>query len=167
MVTVLRSYDMSDTASYLFPLISDNLKQEDLAENTGFVDVYTYDIDRPYMEDCVFVLYKDLNTIEHFNCVTKLEKLDTYYSKKYITLNNVPHTLYAFKNAKRLKDVRNYIDFGNYVSLNSKLRIYDFWKGARDFAFVEKLFNDHTVKFLKNTTTPADYKEINYFANTI
>lgn len=158
---------MSNATRYLFPLISDKVTRQDLIEKTGFVDVYTTDIDRPYMEDCVFVLYKRVNTEEYFKCTSKLESLESYFGKKYLLLDNVPHIMYTFKNAKKLKDIKNYIEIGNLVSLDTKLKIYEFWKGLAPFAFVEELFNDMRIKNVVNVSKPEDYVDTDSFNEAV
>jgi hypothetical protein len=160
MVMVLRSYDMSKATRFVLPLISDKITKDIIKPSTGFVDTYTTDIDRPFLEDCVFLVYKSVNTLDRINVANLLESLDSFYSKKFLTINDEHYTMYAFKNPKKHKDIFNLKNFGFSWSVESKLRVYHFWKEFDNVELNKSLFGDWRIDKIENISPARDYRDI-------
>ena len=87
--------NLNDVSIYIVPLIDPNISLVDISVESGFVNAYTEDIDRPYLEDKVFMLYDtSVNTVESMNRYLKFSKLDTLHHIKYIKIDKKTlHTL--------------------------------------------------------------------------
>ena len=48
---------MSLQMKLIIPLLDKSLTKEDISPEAGFVDAYNYDINRPALENCVFLMY--------------------------------------------------------------------------------------------------------------
>jgi len=117
---------MSIYTKLILPLIDKQLEVKDISKETGFVDAYTLDINRPYLTSHVFLLYKRIATNEHFDILNKLSKLNTLYNKKYIKINNISYVLFCFIINSAIRKIRK----NCLISLtkDEKIRICNFWK---------------------------------------
>ena len=98
--------NLNDVSTYILPLIDDSITLDDISINSGFINAYTEDINRPYLEDKVFLLYDSkVNTAESMNRFRKFRDLDTLYNMKYIQINKHPYTVYCFSNPTYKKDI--------------------------------------------------------------
>ena len=69
--------NLNDVSTYILPLIDDSITLDDISINSGFINAYTEDINRPYLEDKVFLLYDSkVNTAESMNRFRKFRDLD-------------------------------------------------------------------------------------------
>ena len=48
--------NLNDVSIYIVPLMDDNLTWQDLTVESGFINAYTSDKNRPYLEDKVFLV---------------------------------------------------------------------------------------------------------------
>ena len=71
---------LNDVSIYIVPLLDDNLTWRDLTVESGFINAYTSDKNRPYLEDKVFLVYdSSVNTRESLDRYCKLKNLDTVF----------------------------------------------------------------------------------------
>ena len=87
---------MSIHTKLIIPFIDDSLTLEDISPKTGFVDIYTLDINRPSLTSHVFLLYKRVMTQESLDTREKLSKLPCLYSKRNIKIDNELYVLFCF-----------------------------------------------------------------------
>lgn len=115
----------------IVPLLDNNIKQEDLTPEAGFVDAYVFDKNRPYIEDCIFLVY-DLSIV---NKHTGAREHRFYYCKniyntKVAQINGKAYKIVAFKMiGKDVKDLYNGFKPKDY---NNVMRILGFWRGYDD-----------------------------------
>ena len=115
-------------AKLIIPLLDDNIAKEDVSENSGLVGIYTEDINKPYLDNHIFLMYDtDVNTIEAMNRYRKFRQLDTLYNYRYVIINRKHYIIYTFTRVNN-KEINNIIDNGLVLKHKDALNIYNFWK---------------------------------------
>lgn len=123
--------NLNDVSIYVVPLLDDNLTWRDLTVESGFVNAYTEDKNRPYLEDKVFLMYdSEVNTKESLERFLKFNKLETIHNTRYITINKHHYTVYCFSNWKYSKDIKNLKEVGKIDKANAANEISCFWKNV-------------------------------------
>jgi hypothetical protein len=121
----------------LLPLISN--ENEDWTEytgeyklsedrNTSFVNGYYSDVNRPYMEECIHLMFETEIDIK-FDL--KKKELNENYQSKYLTkIDDKFYMIYSFKIPDRFKRDYKLMVKGKYSKLDdeTKTKIVDFWK---------------------------------------
>lgn len=115
---------MSNLAKVILPLIDDNISLEDIAEDTGFVGIYTEDINRPYLDDHIFLMY-NWNDIMSTKVFYKFKNMSSFYGYKIIYLKGVPYIVYTFTSNSLINRLKKGVAILRDVN---KLRILQFWQ---------------------------------------
>ena len=119
---------MSTQMKLIIPLLDESIKREYLTEEAGFVNAYTWDKNNPYIDNCIFLMYKTPPT-------TKLSKeraftlsgLKTLYKMYYINANNYYYLIYAISIID--KDVKQFLKGLRHTKQSTFSRILQFWGG--------------------------------------
>jgi len=123
---------MSMFEKIIIPLIDDNLEFGDIAPQSGFIDSYTKDLDKPCEENAVYLTYDDsLRTENTKKCALRLERL-TCIKYRYIKMiDNKPVMVYKLYIKPELKNL-----FSGNIELTPEqtVRIFDFWGYNSDVA---------------------------------
>ena len=136
--------NLNDVSIYIVPLIDDNITWQDLTVESGFVNAFTSDINRPYLEDKVFLLYdSSVNTKESLERYLKFEHLDTIYNKRYITINKHHYTVYCFSNLTYKKEISNLQQNGKVYDAKAKGEIAMFWNNVPVPELGQRLYYEH------------------------
>lgn len=115
---------MSNLAKVILPLIDDNISLEDIAEDTGFVGIYTEDINRPYLDDHVFLMY-NWNDVMSTKVFYKFKNMSSFYGYKIIYLKGIPYIVYTFTSNSLINRLKKGVAILRDVN---KLRILQFWQ---------------------------------------
>lgn len=118
---------MSYHLKFIIPLLDEEITIDDLSPNAGFVDAFTDDINRPYLDRHIFLLYiNTLDTKEAYDRTIKFKSLKSLYNAIDVRIKGVLCKVYAFCITN---PAINYI-VKNVFMLNDsdKLRILQFWK---------------------------------------
>lgn len=152
--------NLNDVSIYIIPLIDDNITLEDISVESGFINAYTEDIDRPYLTDKIFLLYdSSIVTIESTNRFAKFQNLDTLHHSKYIKINKKHCILYCFTIVKYKKDIDSLKEIGKVYKPEAALEINRFWHSMTVPNLVNRLFLS-TYSYgegINATTNPRDY----------
>ena len=137
---------MSNIKKAIVPLIDINISLDDISEDTGFIDCYLEDINRPYLDNHVFLLYKWKNPMST-KVFYKFKNVKSFYGYKIIYIDKTPYILYIFTsnvNIKRLK--------GGNILLGDclKLRILRFWQ------FTDKWVTFNIMRGIISCDPPSD-----------
>lgn len=136
--------NLNDVSIYIAPLCNDNITWEDLTVESGFVNAFTSDKNRPYLEDKVFFVYdSSVNTKESLNRFLKFRQLGTIYNTHYITIKKKHYTVYCFSNPKYKKDIDRLRINGKTYNLKTALEINRFWNNVPVPELEERLFYNH------------------------
>lgn len=123
---------MSLFEKIIIPLIDDNLSFGDIAPQSGFIDSYTDDPDKPCGENTVYLTYDDsIRTENTKKCASRLENLTTIKYQYIKMINNKPVMVYKMYVKPELKKL-----FKGTVELTPEqiVRIFDFWGYNSDVA---------------------------------
>lgn len=130
---------MSKLAKILIPLLATETTQDTFRQRSGFVDLYTYDMDKYKNYRGVYLMFRsDIDTEDSRNrCIQFSRQLGIrkIYTK---LINNIPYIIYDFAVPKEIDKI---ID-SKVCTLNSKqkLQIVRFW-GEYDSISDEVLSN--------------------------
>ena len=116
---------MSKFEKITLPLIDSGFSKEDIKEDTGFKGLYFKDVDRPYLDNHIFMLYKwDNNNSNTTKIFYKFRDLKSFYGYKIKYIDNEAYAVYAFTSnalVNRLKQGSSCLRDVN------KARILEFW----------------------------------------
>lgn len=115
---------MSNLAKVILPLIDNNISLEDIAEDTGFVGIYMEDINRPYLDDHVFLMY-NWNDVMSTKVFYKFKNMPSFYGYRIIYLKGVPYIVYTFTSNSLINRLKKGVAILRDVN---KLRILQFWQ---------------------------------------
>ena len=88
---------MSLHTKLMIPLLDPTFSKEDLSKDAGFVDVFTKNINRPYLDKNIFFLYKANDLTPQSEVVfAKFRKSPSFVGFENIRVDNKPYRLYTF-----------------------------------------------------------------------
>lgn len=133
--------NLNHVAKLVIPLLDDNITLDDISFESGFVNAYTDDINRPYMDNHIFLLYdSSFNTIESLNRYLKFRELETIHSSRYIMINKKHYILYSFSRSNNVSAINSIIRGSGTTAVNAKLDIYNFWKPVPSESYNHEIF---------------------------
>lgn len=118
---------MANVIKLIVPLLDKSFEKEDISEESGFVEGYLQDINRPYLDNHIFLLYDGkLDTVAKLKRDEKIRKMPTLYGRYTIHIKNVPYLLYVFS---IINKSINFIRSCGSRPLNEKdfINIQKFW----------------------------------------
>lgn len=127
------------TTRYILPFLFEN--ETIFNDKYSFVNAYIEDINRPYIENSIFVLFKyDSKVYDEVN--KKMESNPYYYDKFNIFIDNEYYNEYVFIIPKDKKSTIDCIKsgFSNVISQENKERIINFWKNT-SLSYLKDLIN--------------------------
>ena len=114
---------MSNIIKAIIPLIDESITLEDILDDT-FIGCYIEDINRPYLDDHIFLLYKwgDYKSSKVFY---NFKKAKSFYGYKIMYINGESFIIYTFTSNSSIRSLKK----GNSVLGSiAKLRILRFWQ---------------------------------------
>lgn len=116
---------MKNYEKIIIPLIDDKLTLDDISEKVGFVGVYTEDIDRPYLDNHIFIMYDYSNTVEFNKIFYKFRALKSFYNYKLVYIDGKAKVIFAFTTNFFIKNI---LSGGWILGDDNRLRILRFWQ---------------------------------------
>lgn len=158
---------MSIHFKLIVPLLDSIITKDDLSEKTGFIGAYSKDINRPYLDNHVFLLYAyNVLTNEAFKTWNKLRSSKNLYSVYKFKVKGVPFIMFAFTIIG--KSIKNIMNDSPALSKEERMRIISFWN-LQDVDINEYMLNPLYViysKFVNNVVPEEDYEpEVETFWN--
>lgn len=125
---------MSHLVEIALPFVNKNLTYDDIAKDTGFVDAFFYDINKPYKDHHFFMLY-DLHREKGdavSRAVDKLNHLNNLYDWRVIYVNKHPYVLYSFTTNKVIEDIKK-----GFIPTREKqkFQLDNFWRTKNYWIF--------------------------------
>lgn len=115
---------MSNIEKVILPLIDNGISLDDISEKNGFVAMYTEDINRPYLDDHIFLLYNWSNK-KSTKVFYNFRDLPSFYGYKIIYLKGVPYIVYTFTSNSLINRLKR----GTAILRDvNKLRVLQFWQ---------------------------------------
>jgi len=119
---------MSNIIKAIIPLIDENISLDYITDPT-FVGCYTEDINRPYLDDHIFLMYEwdDNKSTKIFY---KIKSLKSFYGYKIMYINGKSYIIYTFTSNPLINRVKT----GAVILRDvNKLRILRFWQFTDDW----------------------------------
>jgi len=112
----------------IIPLLDEAITTSDISEKAGFIDGYTYNKNKPYLDNHIFLMYDaddvNKNTIQR---EINLNKSPNLYGKDYIRAGGKNYVLYVFVITN--SDIKNLLKGLRHSKSKSFARICEFWDG--------------------------------------
>lgn len=152
----LNKEELTRTTKYIIPLI---FNDPCVVEEKGFVNAYMADINRPWLQDKLFLVYE--YAIEQGKLITMFEKRDDYYDKYYITIDEVSYTVYVF-DVRRQRDNIRAIELGrtSVLDIKDKKDIITFWPNENLLELREKYFCNEMIDTIPIEDIEKDFIDI-------
>lgn len=132
---------MSKFAKVVMPLITKDIKLDDFSKESGFMDVYTIDPDRPGdYRSIYFVVNNEVRNGLSIDRARRFSKSSNIYGSYPKTIGNKGCIVYRFnmpKNVAKMKD--GVID----LTFEEKARVLQFWGITSDIGRL--LINNHVL----------------------
>ena len=151
---------------YLLPLIANNqftISQFDPIDST-FVNAYNQDINAPYLQENIFLLFKYSLDDYYVKTHKLLEPAEGYITDSMYTIDGKDYLVYKFNiPADFIEDYKHIVN-GNYKYLSDKCKqtIVNFWENKREFLYSAfKQTNNIELQDIigENAYHPYDYLE--------
>lgn len=118
---------MSTSLKFIIPLLDNNLTLDDISNKAGFIGAFTQDINRPYLDHHIFLVYVvGIATLESKNRFDKFKTLKTISNTKYMNIKGRTYIVYAFPIINKAID--HIIGNSLMLSKDDKMRIICFWQ---------------------------------------
>lgn len=148
---------MSTYLKILIPMLDSKLKKEDLTEESGFVDAYTADKNRPYLENTIFLMYdlsiknKIANEREY-----RMRSCKNISNSTIEYINGKAYKIYAFPLVE--KDAKDVFKGFKPRSIKGANRVLSFWCGSDNSVNLTMLDRSVTKLYLDWRSVPEyDY----------
>ena len=148
---------MSLQMKLIIPLLDDEITKEDISPEAGFIDAYNYDINRPSLEDCIFLMYDETCRTDAANKrYYKFSKLKTIRSRKTICVNKHPYIIYTFVVTNT--DLHNLLKGMRHTKTASYTRFVQFWSASDGMVNRYVLFPMTDFNYERHSVPEADYQ---------
>ena len=127
------------TTRYILPFLFNN--KEIFCDEYGFINAYSSDINRPYLDNHVFILFEyDPSKYDHINKYVRKNKY--FYDSKHIFINGVFYIEYIMVIIDN-KSLINNIKEGEFSSISTedRFKIINFWKDI-SYSYLKDLLKD-------------------------
>lgn len=126
------------TTSFILPFIFE--KKDILFHKYGFVNAFLEDINKPWLDNHIFILFKTCSISSSIENELKSNKY--YYDTKQIVIDNISYDEYIFTIPTEYKKVINSFKTFSYdvLTTEDKIKILKFWD-CFDFAHINELLN--------------------------
>lgn len=133
---------MSMSLKLMIPLISNTLTKNDLSKEAGFVEAYTDDVNKPYLDHHIFLMYDYFsNTAAKFRRMKKFQKDKAAHSEMIYKIEGKLYSVYVYP----IKASSANLKAGRiaYTGLD-KSKIINFW-GYEDKEVIKYLSNPYNI----------------------
>lgn len=138
----------------IIPFLDEEFSKEDFAPETGFLDAFTTDINRPYLDNCIFLMY-DINTMSERRVDTmhKLMNLKSLYKTYLIRHNGAVYRIYAISILNpKVRQFKKGLRFSNYQDAIKCIEFWNFEEGDVNTI----AFNPTSVYNYSTTSVPEE-----------
>lgn len=148
---------MSTMYKTIIPLLGDCLKKEDFTEDAGFVDVFSEDINRPYLDNHIFLMYKfDTKESSWFRNKRFMDS-GIVQNSKMMRINNTCYIVYAIPIINnQVKRIHKGLNVSTY---DDKMKIVKFWNFEEGDVNTLMFKPGATFNYEHKTIPEEDYAE--------
>lgn len=119
----------------IIPLLDPNISKEDLSPEAGLIDVYSSDINRPWLTRHIFLLYEDKPTKESKHREVHFIKASHIWTTKIVNIDGKVYTLYTacISNDELFK----FYESWGYLTFGQRAFLFLFWDDQEVTQFAE------------------------------
>ena len=146
---------MSNLMKLAIPLLNDELTKEDFDKESGFVDAFFEDINKPACCNHIFLMY-DLHSggKNVAACNDKMFNLKNRYGYRTAYIDKKPYAIISCTANKTIRELR---EGSIMLSLNQKKKILDFWGSTEPWVTNNLLAGVMFSKPTKSSVPEEDY----------
>lgn len=145
---------MTKLLKIILPL-TDEFNLTDLDKNKGFVDAYLSDIDRPFLDSHLFLMYEwgDKKNIDIFY---RFQEMKKFYNYRIIYIDKKPMIVYCFVIIDL--SIKCLLDCGGALNDKQRLRVLQFWQFTDSEINAEIIRGTMIIDYAKQDSVPlGDY----------
>lgn len=146
---------MNNLLKLIIPLLNDNISLNDISVESGFIDAYTFDINRPE-NGYIYLMYdaqlRNKSTAKRY---FKFLNLPEYKTSRIIHIKNKSYLLYVFSITNKV--IRDLVKGLVLLNNNQKTRILQFW-GFTDMFVQNVILNNINFLQSKYDVPEEDYE---------
>lgn len=148
---------MSTMYKMIIPLLNDCLKKEDFSEEAGFTDAFSMDINRPYLDNHIFLMYRfDTKESTWFRNKRFMDS-GMVQNRKLIRINNTCYIVYAIPIINnQVKRIHKGLNVSTY---DDKMKIVKFWNFEEGDVNTQMFKPGATFNYEHKTIPEEDYNE--------
>lgn len=141
----------------VIPLLDEDLSPDLFTPEAGFLNAYSADINRPFLDNHIFLMYDaDLSYPGNYKRNERMMKMKNLYNRMMIRIKGILVMIYTFCITKL--QIRQLLKGRNILQENEKYDILEFWD--RDMTVCMALITDKSFGELSNAIVPEqDYIE--------
>lgn len=144
---------MSHVKNAAICLLDDKITYDDIGPESGLVDAYFYDMDRPFLDNHIFLMYDPECKDKYVSsAIYRMAQMDSFYNKRVIYVMGKPYYIYAYTLSPTIKKLKNGIVD---CSSKEKTRMVNFWKD-NDAWIVNNVFSGTKVIDRDDSILPLD-----------
>lgn len=117
---------MSHVKNAAVCLLDDKVSYNDIGPESGLVDAYFNDADRPFLDNHMFLMYDPRSNGKYASsAMCRMKNLDSFYNSRVIYVHRKPYFVYTYTMSPAIKYLKNGVV---HCSQKEKLRMINFWK---------------------------------------
>ena len=121
---------MSRHFKTIIPLLGEGITMDDIDTKKGFRGMFSYDINRPYLDNHVFLVYSRTTTGFSIERDKRLKALSCFYNRKVIHIKGISFLCYCFVCYK--PSIKHILSNKWAIPDYEKLKIFKFWNFTDD-----------------------------------
>lgn len=119
----------------IIPLIDPNISKEDLSPEAGLIDVYSSDINRPWLDHHIFLLYEDKPTKESKHREVHFIHNSHIWTTKIVTICDKVYTLYTA--CIQSNELFKFYESYGHLTFGQRAFLFLFWDDPEVTDFAE------------------------------
>lgn len=144
---------MSHVKNAAVCLLDDKVTFDDIGPESGLVDAYFYDMDRPFLDNHMFLMYDPESKKDKAGyAISHMKTIDSFYNSRVIRVDGKHYYVYAYTLNPAQKKMKNGI-FD--CSDSQKKRIIKFWDPG-DLILIHDILSGTSVLDKDDSVLPLD-----------
>ena len=122
---------MNTQMKLIIPLLDENLSQELFTPEAGFINAYSADINCPFLDNHIFLLYDaDMSVPTNYYRNEKMMKMPNLYNRRIVRIKGILLMIYVFCIKNRA--IRHILNGHIFLTDKESYDILTFWDRPQD-----------------------------------
>lgn len=157
----LLSKEDNNTTKYILPIINSRLKYNITSEDIGFINAYTYDVNRPQHGGKVHLVYEYVKLYTK-NTWKDIVNSPGYQTKYTLRIDDKCYQVFIFIVPRSIIGDFKKIQGGNLTTISpfTKQDIIEFWNGSpKQYQIIKNLIYQYDISPFEDAIPEEDYHE--------